>query len=243
MSTEAIPLPRPRVEQKRSSPLVYIIPLVLLAGGGGYFVYQKYFEPKPPVVENPESPTKPVAQSPETPKGEPPKETPVKPQEPKSETGSLPPVTPGKEPKPSAGTAGPFEVSFAGSPEGVKVDIDGNPALPCKIPCTVSLPKGRHTFAASMDGYRVMQRSFEVTGETTIPVDMVATVGILVVKTTPPGATIQLNGQERPEKTPAELHIKPGTYQVVIISPDGRRDSSTVTVRDGMPGTLNVNFP
>lgn len=239
IGTEAIPLPRRRDEPKRSSPLLYVILLVLVAGAGGYFVYQKYFEPKP-VVENPENPakpgeTKPVAQAPEIPKVDVPKETPAKPAEP-----TTPEV---KEPKPNVAAAGPFDVSFAGSPAGVNVVIDGDPSIPCKIPCSIPLSKGRHTFAAAIDGYRSMQRSFEVTGETTVPVDMVATVGILVVKTSPPGATIQLNGQERPEKTPAELHIKPGTYQVVIISPDGRRDSSTVTVRDGMPGTLNVNFP
>jgi serine/threonine protein kinase len=244
VSTDAIPLPRSRVEQKRTSPLVYVIPILALLAGGGFFAYQKFFEPKP-AVDNQVDPSKPLETKPDEPiPGKPKPDVPTAPiaQIPKPGNPPENPQTPPRDPKPASG-AGPFEVRFIGSPAGVSVAVDGDPSIACKSPCEIPLSKGRHTFTAALDGYRSMQRSFEVTGESSVPIDLVETVGILVVRSTPPGAIVQLNGQERPEKTPAELHIKPGTYQVVIISPDGRRDASTVTVKDGIPGSLNVNFP
>jgi len=67
--------------------------------------------------------------------------------------------------------------------------------------------------------------------------------GTLVLRTTPSGCRILIDGKEQPEKTPAELKLKPGSYQVTVINADGRRDISTITIRSGVPGILNVNFP
>ena len=119
--------------------------------------------------------------------------------------------------------------------------LDSDSATACKTPCAIPLTKGRHTLTAFLDGYRSLSRAIEVTGEGTQPVDLIESLGILVIRSSPPGASISINGQERSEKTPAELRLRPGPYQVVV-SKDGQKDASTVTVRDGVPGALNVNF-
>jgi serine/threonine-protein kinase len=242
--TEAIPLPRRRDEHKRTSPLVYIIPILLLAVAG-YFAYQK-FEAKPVIAENPppDAPSK-VVEPPKTP------EQKTLPPHPDVAKVTEPPVVqkpvvveqrPPSEPsKPPSSTGGSFAVRFIGSPAGVMVTVDSDSSSACRTPCSVPLNKGRHTLTAFLDGYRPQTRAFEVTSETTVPVDLAEALGILVIRSTPPGASISINGQERSEKTPAELRLKPGTYQVVVTR-DGQKDASTVTVRDGIPGALNVSF-
>ena len=241
--TEAIPLPRSRVEHKRSNPLVYAIPLVLAIAAGGYFGYQKLIQPKPPVVEPPPDstkavePAKPSVQKPEAAKPDvakanepPPVQKPTVVVEPHSPT----------DPKPTT-AGGTYAVRFVGSPPGAVVTLDSDSATACKTPCAIPLTKGRHTLTAFLEGYRSLSRAIEVTGEGTQPVDLIESLGILVIRSSPPGASISINGQERPEKTPAELRLKPGPYQVVV-SRDGQKDASTVNVKDGVPGSLNVSF-
>jgi serine/threonine-protein kinase len=237
--TAAIPIRRPREDEKKpTNPLLIAVPIVAVLAIGGYFGYQKFSESKPPAVENPTDPPKPPDpkdQGKQTDATKKPVETKV--------TDSKPVVTkPVADPTAGANTKGPFEVRFSGTPAGANIVVDSDTSTACKSPCTIPLPKGRHVMTAALDGYRSTSRSFEVTGESAIPVDLVETLGILVVRSNPPGASIILNGQERPEKTPAELRIKPGTYQIVVVSQDGTRDPSTVTVRDGAPASFNVNF-
>ena len=245
---EGIPLPRRRDEHKRTNPLLLALPVALLLGAGGYFAYQKLSEPKT-VVDHPTDPATEVDPQKQAQKKDPVKRLPEsKISETKPDTGkpeTVKPVTDpavSKDPK-KANSAGPFEIRFAGAPAGVNVIVDSDSATACKSPCSLPLPKGRHTLTAVLEGYRSIARSFDVAGESTVPVDLAEALGILVVRTTPPGASVIINGQERPEKTPAELRLKPGTYQIVVVSPSGTRDPSTVIVKDGVATSINVNFP
>ena len=238
---EPIPLPRPREERpKGTNPLFYAVPIVALLLGGGFFAFQKFSTPKTVVVEQPPDqpavdPPKPDA-APKVPVAKPSAVT-------QGTTPALPPeVKPAAPTDPRPNATGQFSVQFMGSPPGVNVTVDGDSSTACKTPCAIPLTKGRHTMTGVQDGYRSLARAFEVTASaTTVQVDLIESMGILSITSTPPGATITLNGQERPEKTPAELRIKPGSYTVVV-SRDGQRDSSTVTVKDGVPGTLNITF-
>ena len=159
----------------------------------------------------------------------------------KVDTPKPPPVEPPSKEAKVPGKAGTFAVHFGGIPAGAAVTVDGDSASACKSPCSLTLPKGRHTLTGVMDGFSSIARSFEVTGETNVAVELVEAMGFLVVNSTPPGATVSINGQERPDKTPARFRLKAGTYQLVV-SHDGQRDSPSATVKDGATLTLNVNF-
>ena len=66
--------------------------------------------------------------------------------------------------------------------------------------------------------------------------------GFVIIDTRPPGASIVIGGQERAEKTPASLRLKAGTYEIVLINKDGRRNASSITVKEGSIVRLNGEF-
>jgi PEGA domain len=240
------PIPVARRSAQRLNPLLFILPAAVLLGGGGFLAYQKLSAPKPVVGEvvDPQVP-------PEVPKPEEPKVTvppPVKPATPEPKPAEPPVVV--KPPKPDRPATeehhpvdpGLYLISFTGT-AGTQMVVDSSSASSCRVPCSLPLSKGRHGISGILDGYQPFTRAFEVSSEATIVVDLTEARGILVIQTKPPGATILLNGQERPEKTPAELRLKAGKYEVVLVNRDGRRDASSVTVKDGVIGHLSIEFP
>jgi hypothetical protein len=140
----------------------------------------------------------------------------------------LPPATP-KPPKAPALSA----VEFSTAPGGSKVVVDNNPDLSCTAPCSLSLPRGRHTVHATLDGYRPASRVLEVNGDLTYTIDLDQQVGTLSVTSEPAGATIILNGKPRPEKTPAVLKLPVGSYHLQVKSGNVETDDETVEIRDG----------
>ena len=236
----AIPLPRSRtVEQKKSNPLLIAVPVMLALAGGGFFAYQKFSEPKPIPVEQPivKDAPKQVAAKPAPMKVALPKPTATT-ELPKPVTET--PIKPNNGEKPAAAT-GQTIVHFGGVPSGATVIVDGDAATACKTPCTIPLSKGRHVLKGELEGFTNITRSFEVSGETTVPVDLVEAFGFLIVTSNPPGATVSINGQERPDKTPARFKLKPGSHTLVV-SYDGQHDTAPAIVKDGVTSTLNVNF-
>jgi serine/threonine protein kinase len=117
------------------------------------------------------------------------------------------------------------------SPPGARVLVDGNPQLACRAPCTLQLAPGRHTLYAVAEGYRDANRIFELPEESSLSVDMERTGGTLSISSNLAGSTIFINGQQRPEKTPALLRLPVGTYQVHIVN--GNHQCDTVKLQDG----------
>ena len=248
--TEPIPVQRPPVETRKTNPLLFVVPVVLALAGGGYFAYQKLSEPKPAVVEKP--PAKavekdtPVAKTkPIVPAGQK-TATPTPPVQ--VATTTNPPVELPKEPvkpvtkddnKPNA--KGMYPTHFNGIPVGATVTVDSDASSACKTPCSLPLSKGRHTLTGVLDGFTDSARAFEVTGESTVVVDLAEAIGILIVNSSPPGATVSINGQERPEKTPARFRLKPGSYQL-LVTHDGQHDNQPAIVKNGVTLNVNVNF-
>ena len=59
---------------------------------------------------------------------------------------------------------------------------------------------------------------------------------------TPPGATIFIDGQERPEKTPAVIKLPVGRYKVRV-SKEGLTPKETmVEIKDGGNPEININW-
>lgn len=127
---------------------------------------------------------------------------------------------------------GDVAVQFSTAPGGAHVVIDHNAGQSCTSPCSLPLSPGRHTLSVSLDGYRDAQRIFELPQDATVIVDLERQLGTLAISSSPNGASIYLNGQARPEKTPAVLKLPAGSYKLQVVK-DSLKYEETVVVRDG----------
>ena len=145
-------------------------------------------------------------------------------------------------PKPKAVTSGtpatpeiPSQIAFhlTTTPAGAEATIDGSAELRCMSPCALNLPSGQHSIVVRHDGYRDVQRAFNLPDETELILTMAARTGILSLVSTPPGLGIFVDGQEQPRKTPASLSLTVGSHRVQIVKGTDKQDF-TVDIRDGV---------
>ena len=159
-------------------------------------------------------------------------------------TGSTPIVFPQRTATatpPEKPTAAGRPVQLLTDPPGALITVDGDSARTCKAPCILNLPIGRHTLTTELAGFRPFPRIVNVPADTDIFMKLAASAGSLSITSTPPGATIQINGESRPQKTPATLVLAPGEYKVKLVR-DGIPIEFPVQIKDGEFHTRNVNF-
>jgi serine/threonine-protein kinase len=100
-------------------------------------------------------------------------------------------------------------------PPGATMMIDNNSQLSCVTPCTMSLPNGRHTAAALLNGYNVSRKVFNVPDDTSVVAALNQSSGTLVLTSTPPGAKIFVDN--KPDGvTPTTLHLPAGSHKLVL---------------------------
>jgi serine/threonine-protein kinase len=133
--------------------------------------------------------------------------------------------------KTPSSTAAGQPVQVITSPGGAKVSIDG--AEVCTSPCSQPLPKGRHVITARLEGFREARRIIETPDDSNLTIDLDRITGTLSVSSTPPGATIILNGQARAEKTPTVMKLPVGSYRLQVVRDDQKTDEEVVAVTDG----------
>ena len=100
-------------------------------------------------------------------------------------------------------------------PPGATMMIDGSSNLSCVTPCTMSLPNGRHTAAALLNGYNISRKVFNVPDDTSVVAALSASSGTLVVTSTPPGARILVDNKPS-GVTPSTLHLSAGRHKLVL---------------------------
>lgn len=137
--------------------------------------------------------------------------------------------------------ATPEPVRFATNPPGARLEIDGKPELACTAPCTLDLPGGRHTLAATLDGYRRTLKIFETPAESELFLNLDHTSGTLVVRSEVPGAAIFVDGQIRREKTPAMFSLPTGKHSIEVVQ-DNQRKTQEVTIRESMTTNLAISL-
>ena len=133
-------------------------------------------------------------------------------------------------------------VQFITEPPGATIIVDHESGRTCRTPCMLPLSAGRHTASVQLDGYRGFPQILNVPQESDVFVKLTKVIGTLSITSTPEGATIVLNGQVQPEKTPAMLRVPPGTYHVRV-SRNGVPLDFDVDVTDGGLISKNVTFP
>jgi serine/threonine-protein kinase len=244
-------------EKKSSSFLTVLLATLVTAGLIALIALQA-----PPWLsqvgkqEQPESQAEAKPQPPkqeEAPKVEPPKQdsipqavsaAPATPGNPEDEKPSplgatTPPVEAKSEPAPrrsvQASSAAVQPITIISSPAGAKAMLDGRSDAACTTPCSVDAAPGRHTIAVALDGYQTEHREVDVsTGAIEMPAVILRAVGgTLMVTSTPPGATVLVNGKATGKTTPAQIALPPGKYTVTI-ERDGRQASQPVQIGPGI---------
>ena len=154
--------------------------------------------------------------------------------EPKLVQATPPPVV---APKPG------FEqsVQFLTEPPGAQVVIDGNSSQTCRTPCQMPLAAGRHALNVQLPGYRPYPRVFNIPQENDIFLQLAKASGTLSITSTPPGATIELNGAPQSNRTPAIFTLAPGSYHFKVVRSGAALDFD-VQLRDGDVLTKHVDF-
>ena len=102
---------------------------------------------------------------------------------------------------------------------GARVRIEANePELMTGTRWSKTLPPGSYTYEISATGYEPERGRFNIRMEETTPVQVLlkSSNGTLRLASTPPGAAIFVNGQQRQERTPATLTLLKGSYHITL---------------------------
>jgi len=92
---------------------------------------------------------------------------------------------------------------------------------------------------ATLPGHRPEMRIFEMSAPREIFLGLSPQTGTVRVESTPAGAQILVNGQARPETTPATLILPVGKYQIEVVH-GGSRDQQSIEVKEG--ALLRISF-
>jgi hypothetical protein len=107
----------------------------------------------------------------------------------------------------------------------------------------MELSQGRHLLHYSLDGHRPGTLAITVPQEGSATMRLDPMRGTLLVHTTPPGATILLNGQAQKDTSPATLRIAPGKYKITLRREGARDYTQDVEVRDETITQVDFNWP
>ena len=106
-------------------------------------------------------------------------------------------------------------VGILTDPPSADIVVDGDLARSCTTPCTLSLPPGRHTLSASVDGFSRAQRIFSLPQDKSLFIAFTRQLGTLLVTSTPSGLAILIDGKNYGQ-TPATLHLAPGEHRLLV---------------------------
>lgn len=127
------------------------------------------------------------------------------------------------------GTAG---IDMLTEPPGARIIVDNRPDFACNTPCTLSLPSGRHTLTAELDGYAVARRIFTVPEDTSQYIALTKNMGVLEITSIPSGSAIFVDGKSF-GYTPATLHLPVGPHRVQLVNGSQRHEETVEIETDG----------
>jgi serine/threonine protein kinase len=149
-----------------------------------------------------------------------------------------------RQPAPPPRTAAtPQAVMLITSPSGATATLDGHADQACKTPCSLDATAGRHTVSFTLPGYQIDHQDVNVgSGPVEVPaVILHAFNGVLMLSSTPPGASILVNGRPVPETTPAQLSLAPGSY-TISVQKNGLHSVKTIEIHNGDTQLLKVTL-
>jgi hypothetical protein len=237
--------PRRRREEEPPRTWAWAALILIIAFGGAGAYYYRSLRPdpvadRPPnvaAVAPPSGPIEEAKPSPMPPPGEEPAEA-----NPEPETSSPPPrLAAGAGKQPSGRPPGPAQVEITSRPAGARIHID-NGARTCESPCPLVLEAGRHSITALLDGYRRSFRTIDVPEVTAVHFNLEPMAGTLVVRSTPPGASILLDGRAQPQKTPAVLNVPAGRHKLEVRMEGMPPYEEEIEVKDQVISHIGVDW-
>lgn len=148
--------------------------------------------------------------------------------------GSLASARPERRTAPDE-SAGPAvaDVELLTDPPGAKIVVDNRLRDACTSPCTLSLQNGRHTMLAQSNGYTDARRIFTVPEDDSVFVTLAKSMGVLIVTSSPPGASIFVDGKNYGH-TPSTLHLPPGLHVLALVNGPLRHEETVEVQNDGL---------
>lgn len=131
----------------------------------------------------------------------------------------------------SAGPAAVSAMEFLTEPPGAKITVDDRADTACQSPCTLSLPSGRHTLTAELEGFNLERRIFTTPSETSILINLSKSMGVLVVISEPNGSQVLVDGKDY-GRTPAKVRLTAGPHQLVLLNGSQRHEETVVITND-----------
>jgi PEGA domain-containing protein len=127
------------------------------------------------------------------------------------------------------------------NPPGAYLVVDGSSQYSCTTPCSIELPPGRHTLAATREGYRRTLKIIEAPTSEDVFLNLDMISGTLMVRSEPSGADIVVDGKSRSEKTPAVLTLPTGHHSIEVQQAN-RKVTQEVVIRDSVITNLAVEL-
>jgi hypothetical protein len=224
--------------------------VVVLAGGGAFWLYlqKKAAKPQPPAST--EAPASPVPASSATAvlstasTSAPPPSTAVP--EPAPAPAPAPPAAVAPEPTQAPTPSGPVNVTFRSNQLATLV-VDGKKkgsVLPAGM--RIPLEPGKHTAVFEVPGFMTMPPvAFVVDGPETKPVTAVFPAkGQVVLVVTPPGAEIRIDGvaQKPPAAPPFKKFLAAGPHDIVVSMPGYRTETKAIDLDEEAQNTYRIDL-
>jgi hypothetical protein len=130
-------------------------------------------------------------------------------------------------------SAGKVEIRFTSNPSGAFVEIDGNKSADWRTPFTMAnLTPGTHEVAFTKAGFSKEMRKLEIGPKnSSYNIDLVPETTAIALASDPPGASIEIDGQDTGKITPAQIPVSEGDHRV-ILHLDGYRNAQTIASVD-----------
>jgi Protein kinase domain/PEGA domain len=116
----------------------------------------------------------------------------------------------------------PGQALIDSNPQGAQFQVDGKSDPSWVTPFTVTaLGPGKHIISASKAGYSSEIRSVDVAAgsKTSLVLRLSPVDALMVVNSTPPGATIMLDGKSNGRVTPAQFSVEKGSHTILLRKP------------------------
>ncbi len=152
---------------------------------------------------------------------------------PPAQPTQLPPSGAQGEPALAPPAASVSDATILSNPPGSQVVIDDRETTSCIAPCTLPLPRGRHTLTASHDGYNLARKVFNVPEEILVNVTLRKKEGILFLKSDPAGSDVFVDGKNY-GKTPVTLKLSAGEHEFLLVNGESRHKEMISIENDGI---------
>jgi hypothetical protein len=116
----------------------------------------------------------------------------------------------------------PGQALIDSSPQGAQFQVDGKSDPSWVTPFNVTaLSPGKHIISASKSGYSSEIRSVDIAAgsKSSLTLHLSPVNALMVVNSTPPGATVMLDGKPSGRVTPAQFAVEKGSHTILLRKP------------------------